>query len=365
MSMLTDALDFGAAKKAKKKQAKIAAETARKDAVEFDSRMTGVNASDLRLDDLANRQYTDMSGLEDSTFDWMLGNNQAGFDEQQTVAGKALDDQMTALGGLMTSQRKSRLEAAAASEAEKNRQLAIQSQADALAGALPEDIGFSAQAEAFGDALAKRSGFARASMTAAEAPGFAAGGDDLVRREFEKQQQRGYGEALTDADSAARVSSYSDAFVDSERKLGDFAGQIGQLTSKAAISRSALPYELGVSALDKSQARDRYASESDMISGDAARRSDARGQYRENSANARGAYADNYGSALEDYFGKQFGSEGTYVDRLMGSSTNYANKILGLGNYKMANTTAYNPLSAILKSAEKAAAQAMTAGAGG
>lgn len=352
MSIITDVLDFGAKKKAKKKQAQIAAETSRKDAAEFDRRMTGVNASDLRLDALSDAQYADMSGLEDETFAWMLGNNQQGFDEQQTVAGKALDEQMGALNGLMTSQRKARLEAAAASEAERNRQLAIQAQADTLASAVPGDIGFEAQTQSFGDALARRTAFTAANTTGPTARNLGPNADPLIAREYEKQAQRGYGEALTDATAGSRVASYSDAFVDSERKLGEFAGAVSDLTNKAAISRSALPYELGVSALDKNQAKERYAEQGDMISGDADRRARAMGDFRDNNANARENYGRDYGSALEDYFGKQFGSEGNYVDRLMGSSTNYTNKVVNLGNYKMANTTAYSPLSAAIKLGE-------------
>lgn len=365
MSVLTDLLDFGAAKKASKAQARTAAETARKDGIEFDSRLASVRQSDTRLDDLSRAQYGDMSGLEDSTFDWMLNNNQTGFNEQTTIAGKAFDDQMTALGGLMTSKRQARLQAAAKSEEERQRQLAFQSRADGLAEALPEDIGFNAQQVGMADALSRRTAATRAAVTGPETPYFAAGADPTLARAFEGQQQRGYGEALTEADAGSKVASYSDAFVGSERKLGDFATAIGDITNKAAISRSALPYELNVSAVDKRNAQEDYESEVDLVDRSADRRGRAVGDYRENNANAQQQYSQNWGSALEDYFGKQFGTEGTYVDRLMGSSTNYSNKVTSLGNYKMQNTTASNPLSSLIKTAERAFASAMAAKGGG
>lgn len=340
--------DNAAANKTLKWQNRKSAELAAMQGREFDQRMGLVRGSDGRVDDLLKRQYDDISGLEDETFWEMLRGSQAGFDEQQTIAGSAFDEQMGALDGLMTAQRRSRLETQALTQAEEARQRAFQDDADGRAAALPGQIGYDAQQLGYGDALARRSGFAAANMSGPESASSSVGGDPLMRREFERQQQRGYGEALTDATNAAKVSAYGDAYAGSERKLGDFAGAIDLITRQAANSRQALPFEHAVPAFDRRNAEMDYDFTVGMSEDGARRRGLAAGDFRDNEATARERYARGWGSALESFFGNQLGTESTFTDRMIGSSNQYENKLVNLGNYRIQNASTFSPASLLL-----------------
>lgn len=358
MTILTSWLDFGAAKKAKKRQDQLGREASAKDAAEFDRRLAELQASFGRSDALDTQRFDQTRGLADETFAYQLDNGRQNFDEQTGIAAKAFDDQQGALGGLMTAQRKSRLQSAADTEAEEARQRAIQQQADGLAAALPGQIGFDAQEAEYGDALARRTAIARATMTGAPADVPAWATDPTLAGAYSGEARRGYGEALTDATAAAGLSARSDAFQGSERKMGAFAGDIDALTNKAAISRSALPWEQAVAQLDKSQAGDTYQVAERQISDGAARRGTISGDYRGQMGDARDRYQQGYGGALDEAFGKKLGAEGDYIGKYVNTSQNYASKILGLANMKIAGTTAYSPLSAAIKAADSAVTSA-------
>ena len=70
--------DRSAAKSASKRQQQLSNQATQMQAAEFDRRMGYVRGSDTRTDALLTRQYGDTAGLEDSTFGYMLGQNQAG-----------------------------------------------------------------------------------------------------------------------------------------------------------------------------------------------------------------------------------------------------------------------------------------------
>ena len=90
--------DRSAQKSTARRQQQLSDRATAMQGAEFDRRMGYVRGSDTRTDALLNRQYGDTAGLEDSTFGYMLGQNQAGFDEQSGIAARAFDEQMTATG---------------------------------------------------------------------------------------------------------------------------------------------------------------------------------------------------------------------------------------------------------------------------
>lgn len=341
--------DRSAASAAAARQQQLSNRATAMQAAEFDRRMGYVRGSDRRTDALLTRQYGDTAGLEDSTFGYMLGQNQAGFDEQSGIAARAFDEQMAATGGLMTAQRDARLRQRATSEAERNKQLAFQEQSDSLAAALPGAIGADAQTASRATALAGRNGATLDAVTGPTGPQIRIGGGDVIDRAFGRQAQRGMGEALTDAGGANRISSYGDAFAGSERKLGDFATAIDALTAKAALSRAPLAEQLAVDDLSRNQAQQRYDFATGLSSSTAGQEASAADARRTGLINARSAYAGKQGDMLSNYFGNALGSEQTYTGNMIGSSSQYENKLTNLANYKIANTTGYSPLGDILK----------------
>src|SRR5690349_19867552 len=141
MSILTAILDSGAAKKENRLKQGLLDKGAALSRDEFNRRMADLTGSDTRLLDLARQQYGDESGNEDRTFADLLDNAHAGFDEQSTISDEtanerlgieksAFDQQMEALGGLITAQRGARLKMQEAQQAELARQRAFQGQAD-------------------------------------------------------------------------------------------------------------------------------------------------------------------------------------------------------------------------------------------
>ena len=347
--------DRSAGKAAARRQQQLSNQATQMQAAEFDRRMGYVRGSDTRTDALLTRQYGDTAGLEDSTFGYMLGQNQAGFDEQAGIAARAFDEQMTATGGLMTAQREARLRQRATSEAERNKQLAFQGESDTLAAALPGAIGSDAQSAGRATALAGRNGGVLDAITGATGPQIRVGGGDVIDRAFGRQAQRGMGEALTDAGGANNIAAYGDAFAGSERKLGDFATAIDALTAKAALSRAPLAEQLAVDDLSREQAQQRYDFATGLSSSTAGQEASAADARRTGLVNARSAYAGKFGDMLSTFFGNSLGSEQSYTGNMVGSSSNYENKQTNLANYKISNTTGYSPLGDILRLASTAA----------
>lgn len=364
MALLTAFLDYGAAKKNQKRQNEIARRTSALDAAEFDTRMGYARDSYGRMDELTRRQYGDASALEDETFSFLLNNRRGGFDEQQGLARTAFDGQMDLLDGLMTTQRGARLEAQALREAENARQAGYQGGADDLSRALPGKIGYDAQTAAAADALARRVQFTDANTTPTEAMAFG-DKDSVLARAFRAENARGLTEARTDAVNAAGLDARGDAFAGAGREIIDFAGAVGKLGRQAANSRAALPAEMEGVRVGRDMAEERYGAESGLIDRYATQRGGALGDFREGEAGARVDFADKSGGVLADYYGRTLGGENSYIDRMMGSSNTYTNKVTNLGNFKMQNTSTFNPWSSVLKELESSAAKAMSAGAGG
>jgi hypothetical protein len=364
MSLLTDLLDFNAAKRNQKRQNEIARRTTALDAAEFDTRMGYARDSFGRMDDLSRRQFTDNARLEDETFGFMLGNRRGGFDEQQGLARGAFDGQMDLLGGLMTAQRGARLEAQGLREAENARQAGFQGGVDDLARALPAQIGFNAQTAGAADALARRVAFTDANTTQTRAPTYG-DNDSVLQRAFRAENARGMGEARTDAVAAAGLDARGDAFEGANRDLIGFATAVGQAGRQAANSRAALPAEMEGVRVGRDMAGERFGAETDLLNRFTDARGGAMSDFRVGEAGARGEFADRTGGVLNDFYGRTMGGENSYIDRMMGSSGTYTNKVTNLGNFKMQNTSTFNPWSTVLKGLEDAAAKAMSAGAGG
>ncbi len=358
-----------------KEQTRQSNRTAALSGREFDTRMGLVRGSDTRVDDLLQRQYRGISGVEDETFQFLLDNNRGGFDEQldldrsnfdltHTIAGDAFNAQLAALQGMITTQRQARLEKQAFTEAEEKRQKAIQDRADQMAEALPGEVGFDAQQLAYGDALDRRTEFAKANMTAPSGVPVNAE-DPVIASLFGRASEKAYGDALTTATSDAGLASYGDAFAASNRKLSTFASDIDRMTRQAATSREPLTFEQAIAEIVRRNATEAYEFQSDMLGRTADmrinaadryadRRGGAMNDYRVNSGEARRDYATNYGSALSNFYDRSLGSESIYTDRLMGSSRDYESKAVNLGNWRMQNTRPNTLLSDLVDVASAA-----------
>jgi hypothetical protein len=354
MSLLSLGLDSMAKKKANKKQAKLIDKNTALMGQEFDKRDLIARQSDDRISNLVNREYGDQSKLADSTFSYLLGQNQTGFDEQQTIAKKAFDEQMGAFGGLMTAKRASRLEQIDASERERARQQAFQSQADDLAAALPGQIGFDSQQEGRANAFADRSAFINKNTTApAEAPSFAR--DPRLAGAYAGANQAGVQSGVGDALHSATLSSYRDAYQGSERDLADFASAIDTLTNKAEISRSALPAELAVGGAKAKNAQDTYDATIDFSKGNAERTADTAKNYRDALTASKQQNSDALAQAFDNYFGRQYSTENNLVGNLLDASLNKQNQIVGIRNQQIQGIRPNTFWGDLARTAEKAA----------
>lgn len=390
MSLLPDLWSSHLDNKAIKKENKLKQATLNRGAdlsrEAFDGRLRELGLSDTRIADLLRKEYGEGAANEDASFKDLLENNQAGFDEQVGISNttaderlgiekSAFDDQMEALGGLMTAQRGARLKMQEASKAERDRQQGFQAQADELAGALPGQIGYDAQEAGRAVAFGSREGLIRANTSATDTPAYARK-DPTLAGAFATQDARGTTAGLGDALGQARISSRSDAYQEAERNIGDFATDISGLTSKAALSRSALPAELGVGKLEGEQAKERSdfatalaqefgGKRSDIVSERGDRLSSTASDYRNNVATARSGFADKMQKVLGEYYGGQFDAEGNYIAGVSNASTNLESKLLNLNNFKMNNTLVTSPLANTIRLVDAAADKAAKAAAGG
>lgn len=372
MSLLTSFFDSRAARKENKLKQKLLDKGADISRAEFDKRMSEILASDARLLDLSQKGYTDAAANEDATFADLLTNAQVGFDEQSTIVDEtaaermgvqksAFDQQMEALGGLMTAQRGARLKMQEASAAERERQQALQGQADELADALPEQIGFNAQEQARQKAFADRLSLINETTTAPTGPAWAKGAAGAYANADAAATAVGQG----DAAAAARVSSYGDAFQGSERTMGGFADDIAGLTRKAELSRSALPAELGVGKLEGEQAKERadfavalakeMGDRRDKIAADRGEGRTATSKtFRGALGSARESFGTRRGSSIDNLYDRLFSAESGYISGVSGSSQNLENKLVGLNNFKMGNTTVTSGVANALREVEAA-----------
>lgn len=304
---------------------------------EFDKRMGDVNASDARIRELLDKQYADFSGNEQAAFDFALGQSDQGFNEQLGVAGKAFDEQIAALGGLMTAKRAATLKMQQASEAERARQMEFQGQADALAADFPGKIGFAAQEADRAASIASRGAMIQANTSTDAAPAYAKDARSAAYGMNEAARART--EGVGDSMAAAKLAGYRDAFTGSERKLGDFAQSISDLTQKAQLSRAPLSKELAVGKTMMGNAQEDYDWTSKFSSDQADKTASMLGTRRAQLTDAGNNYYSNMGNAQDRFYNGSLDNENSFIDRIMGTSTNYENKITNLNNFKMANTT--------------------------
>ena len=371
MSLITALLDSGAAKKENRLKQGLLDKGATISREAFDSRMKDIRLSDARLLELARRGYTDTAANEDQTFADLLTMSREGFDEDLAITDEtatnrlntqktAFDQQMEALGGLVTAQRGARLKMQEARTAEVERQKGFQAEADGLAEALPGEIGYGAQETARGAAFADRLALIQDSISNVTGPAWATGADGAA---YTANAQRGRDVAVGDASAAARVSAYSDAYQGSERRMGRFADDLGELTAKAQLSRSALPAELGVGKLEGEQAKERadfgvalareMGDRRDQIEADrGAGRSRVSRNFTGARTGARRGYGDNRGRTLDRYFDAQTGAETDFISGLSEASRSLESRLLGYNNFKMGNTRVTSPLANTIRAFE-------------
>lgn len=386
LSVVGSVLNHGAAKKEARIKQQLLDQAATISGTEFDKRMAALGGSDTRTTDLLNGQHTEEGQNADQTFAYLLDQAQKGFDEQQQIDSSGFDaryantnaafgQQMDAQNELMTAQKAARAQSQQASEAERQRQLAFQGQADELSRALPGQIGYDAQMAGRQTALGGRSDLIKSAMTDVVAPSFA-GGDPTVSGAYAAAAGRGASAGLGDALRSADLSSYGDAYQGAGRQLGSFASDVAGITTKAGISRSALPSELNVGKVQAANAQDQY----DFASGLAKDMGAARDQILAENTTRQGTTASNYRSAntsaennfstafqnmLENYYGNRLNSESNYINGVATSSTDLENKLLNLNNYKLTNTSVTSPLGSTLKTIDKVGQQVAAAAAKG
>jgi hypothetical protein len=358
------ALDQSAQNKARKaQQGQLNATTAMQGA-EFDKRMGMARGSDQRVGDLLNQEHSQEGALQDQTFGDLLAQNAGSFNAQSDVTKRAYDEQMAATQGLMTSTRQARLDQAATSEAERQRQVGFQDQADVLASAFPGQVGATAQARMMGDALTGRNALT-ASTVSGPTNAAPAGSGDLVSREFAKQSNRGVGDALATAQAGNKVSSYGDAFAGAERNISGFADAINGLTQKAGLSRAALPDELAPGGVARSNAQDRYQQTVADSQHHAQQLGDMLTDYGNNMTGAISSRGTNLGSALSNFFGGRLSSEGDFTTGMTGSSQHLQDTLTNLNNFKMSQTVGYSPLATVMRTIANSVNNAARAYAGG
>lgn len=389
MSLLGDFVAYGLNNSAKKKQTALQQALLDKSAGisrdEFNKRMAALGLSDARVTDLLNHQYGDESKNQADDFAYQLDQAQKGFNEQTALsdetanaristADKYFGDEIGAQTGLVTAQKGARLQMKAAADAERTRQDAFQGQADQLASALPQRVGFDAQASDRAQAIQDRGALIRSSATDVAAP--AIGGDPRVAAAFAAQNERGSQAGLGDALAASKVSAYGDAFQGANRTLGAAADDLSALTNKAQISRSALPAELGVGQVEKDNAQQRYDFASalaktmggkmdSIIADKGARQAGVASDYRTSLKDAHSTFSQQIQKMLEDYYGRNYDTENSYITGLTNSSSNLESKLINLNNFKMGNTLVTSPLASFVKMTDAALEQAARAAAGG
>lgn len=386
LSFVAGGLNSGAQKKEDRLKQQLLDQSAAISRTEFDKRMAALGGSDARTTDLLTGQHNEEGANADQTFAYLLDQAQKGFGEQQQIdssgfdaryanTNDAFDKEMTAQGDLMTAQKAARVQSAQASEAERQRQLAFQGQADDLARALPGQIGYDAQTAGRQTALGDRSALIKSAMTQVAAPAFA-GGDPTVSGAYAAAADRGSNAGLGDALRSADLSSYGDAYQGANRELGGFASDVAGITTKAGISRSALPSELNVGKVQAGNAKDQYdfasglakdmgGARDQILADNTTRQGTTASNFRSANTSAENNFSDAFAKMLSDYYGNKIDSEGNYINGLTTSSTDLENKLLNLNNYKLTNTSVTSPLASTLKSIDKAGQKAAAAAGGG
>lgn len=365
MGLLKMGIDALGASSANKKQAKLINKNTALSRAEFDKRDAVVQDSDRWMSEIARQEAERAGTNSDETFAYLLGQNRSGFDEQQGLTRKALETQSGAFGGLVTASRAARLRQIEASNAERDRQLAFQGQADDLAAVLPGNIGFDAQQTGRADSMALRGALITAATGAGPAtPSF--GGDDArLSGAYAGAAEGGRSEGIGDSLRSANLSSYQDAFKGSEADLARFGTDIGQLTTKAAISRSALPAELQEGAIARRIAEDGYKGTVDYANTERDLTSDSLSRFRGANTQSRSDYSSGLQDALNNYFGRSYDTRGALTDKVLGASTTYEDRVTGANNQRINNTKPspwLRALSGIVSDAEKAVGAAVGKG---
>lgn len=383
MSLLGDFVSFGLNSGAAKKEAALKQQLLNESAGitrdEFDRRARELGLSDAAISQMLDAQHTEGAANEDKSFSYLLDQAKQGFDEQQQLSGdvagqryanenQSFGQQMSALDTLMTAQKSARMASQAASDAERARQLQIQGQADELSAALPGKIGYDAQTAGRQQAFGDRSALIKNTASVVAAPTFA-GADPTVSGAYAAQADRGSAAGLGDALNQAGLASYGDAFQGAQRTMGGFADDVAGLTTKADISRSALPAELGVGKLGADNAKQRYDFASTLAKDMGDRKDQILADYGQaqsgsmssNRDNIRGAattYAEQMAKMLDDYYGRKMDSQSNYINGFVNSSQSLESKLLNLNNFKMGNTSVTSPLASTVKMIDKAGEQA-------
>lgn len=328
--------------------------------------------------------YGETAALRDQTFDFMLGQNRTGFDEQQTIAGKAFDDQMAEMGGLMTTTRRVRLEQQATVEAERARQQALQGEADGWAFALPDKIGFTAQETARVGDEAARNAFARLNTSAADttAPG---GSDPQMAAMFARMAADGVAAGQAETAAGNKLSAYSAGGALAEREMRAMGDAVRGINARSRLSEAPLAAELGVGDIERANARDLADWTTSLIASKAGQDSTRMANYRSAITGAEGDYAgfkgdtirgygveigdalsrfgQNADRTLTDYYGRNLDAEARRFGALTDASSRAEQARIDALNYKSRNTTVTSPLATFIRTSNNSARQAAAAGA--
>jgi hypothetical protein len=340
---------------------------------EFDFRAAETRAGMQRTGALQDQGYAAGAANEAATFDDILAQIRAGFDEQLALddgafgrsigAQRETADQMRAArGGRNVVQDRARSAYDAAIGAENARQAGFRSAAEGAAGdtiARSGSGGFatdraSAVAQRLADlAVAVSSGVPAENLTTTSslAP--------LVQAEMAKRISAGRERAMQIAGAGANLSGYSDAFDAGGRRIADLGDRLTALDLQARASASALPAEMQAQqAIYRNAAANADDTGSmlsanlgdrlSLIDSDRSARGDINQRFRSGMTDIIGQRGDRNAQILGNFYDRSLTSESDYTGERIGASQSYENTNRELTNYQIGNTTGSNFLGDML-----------------
>lgn len=309
---------------ARKSQQKTMNANTAAQAASFDQRMALASGSDERTMDLVQRQYGDTSGLQDTTFDYLLNQSQERADSQDLAAK-----------GLITAQTQNNQERVQTKAAEAAQQSGF---ADRLMTQVSEGIRAAtsqfAQAGKFGG---DRLDLIKSAL-GGPSTGAPAGADELVQRAYADRAQAAHDTALSEGAAGAQVGGMQDASSWAGQIMDNKSRAVDRIQGRAALSKAQLGDELA-----NVDASDQLAANHASFAGNLAEWLEGQ------KTNAWQTYAQNEGSALDSYYGNSLGSEGEYTQGMIGSNQHQDDTRTSLANYKIGNTQANTTFGDLLK----------------
>lgn len=340
-SFLSSMLGNNAAKKAQaQKDAIMRGFVTNVQAPQFDYRtgvLTAGNQAQRDISDeaLARSLEIDRTGLGDvlgqqgSLFDNVSGLHAAGSAQKDTLDQNTLNQ--------YTGVRQRDL---ALSAAEKSRQDAFQGQADTAAGLFKGQIGAPQEALDRGAALDNRNAMTDSTVTApSDVPAYATA-PPIIKAIYAAELARAVTKGKANTQAGNKVAAYGDAQTAGQRRQLSFSDALNTLDAKAKVSAAALPSALAVGDVQRTNAQDANASQSNLIH----LFTDGQIDNTNNQGVAKIDASKNFYDTLSSDEGQKYDRFATgkkaNTDALLGASSDYESAMQSLAQYKAGGTTA-------------------------